>query len=73
VLELIFYHFGCILCMINPFEMGFIDEPKLGALFITDTMIDIFFSIDIIVTFFVAYVDDKTQQIEDNLKHIVVR
>lgn len=58
---------------INPFELGFIDELKPGALFIADTVIDIFFAIDIIVTFFVAYVDDKTQQIEDNPKYIAVR
>lgn len=58
---------------INPFELGFIDEPKPGALFIADIVIDIFFAIDIVVTFFVAYVDDKTQQIEDNPKRIAVR
>lgn len=58
---------------INPFELGFIDELKPGALFIADTVIDIFFAIDIIVTFFVAYVDHKTQQIEDNPKYIAVR
>ncbi|KAH9288120.1 hypothetical protein KI387_032237 [Taxus chinensis] len=55
-----------------PFELGFIDTPE-GGLLIADTIVDTFFAIDIILTFFVAYMDDKTHMMIDNPRQIVRR
>lgn len=55
-----------------PFELGFGFAPK-GGLLIADTIVDAFFAIDIILTFFVAYSDYKTQILIDKPKKIALR
>lgn len=45
---------------ISPFETGFLHEPIPRGLFIVGNIINIFFAIDIGLTFFVAYKDEST-------------
>lgn len=54
---------------VSPFEIGFLDRPT-GALAICDNLVNGFFIIDIIVTFFVAYLDRSTFLLVDNRKDI---
>ncbi|GLJ53254.1 hypothetical protein SUGI_1134950 [Cryptomeria japonica] len=55
-----------------PFELAFINTPE-GGLLIADTIVDTFFAIDVILTFFVAYIDDKTNMLIQNPKKIFIR
>ncbi|KAF5935048.1 hypothetical protein HYC85_026177 [Camellia sinensis] len=54
---------------VSPFEFGFLDRPE-GLLGITDNAVNGFFAIDIILTFFVAYLDKTTYLIVDNRNQI---
>lgn len=54
---------------VSPFEFGFLDRPSL-PLSITDNVVNGFFAIDIILTFFVAYLDKSTYLLVDNRKKI---
>ncbi|KAJ0971256.1 hypothetical protein J5N97_019215 [Dioscorea zingiberensis] len=54
---------------VSPFEFGFIEEPK-GGLAIADNVVNGFFAIDIILTFFVAYLDRTTYLLIDSPKKI---
>ncbi|KAL2543937.1 Potassium channel AKT1 [Forsythia ovata] len=56
-----------------PFEFCFLlDKPK-GPLSITDNVVNGFFLIDIILTFFVAYLDKETYLLIDTPKLIALR
>lgn len=55
-----------------PFEFGFLDRAK-GPLAITDNVVNGFFAIDIILTFFVAYLDKTSYLLIDNPKLIALR
>ncbi|KAL3654755.1 RAC-alpha serine/threonine-protein kinase [Castilleja foliolosa] len=55
---------------VSPFEFGFLDNPA-GPLSITDNVVNGFFAIDIILTFFVAYLDRKTYVLVDDQTRIV--
>ncbi|XP_060961425.1 potassium channel AKT1 isoform X2 [Cannabis sativa] len=57
---------------VTPFEFGFLDKPK-GTLAILDNVVNGFFGIDIVVTFFVAYLDKSTYLLIDNPKLIAKR
>eukprot|EP00850_Spirogloea_muscicola_P001493 SM000005S17290 [mRNA] locus=s5:1189145:1195739:- [translate_table: standard] len=57
---------------IAPFEFGFLNNPK-GALLAIDYVVDGFFFIDIVLTFFVAYVDRESYILVDNYKRIALR
>ncbi|TKY58162.1 Potassium channel AKT1 [Spatholobus suberectus] len=57
---------------ICPFEFGFLDNSK-GALAITDNVVNGFFAIDIVLTFFVAYLDKSTYLLIDDHKLIALR
>ncbi|NP_001268010.1 inward rectifying shaker-like K+ channel [Vitis vinifera] len=57
---------------VSPFEFGFLKEPK-GPLSIADNVVNGFFAIDIILTFFVAYLDRSTYLLVDNHKLIAWR
>ncbi|KAM0934958.1 putative cyclic nucleotide-binding domain, potassium channel, voltage-dependent, EAG/ELK/ERG [Dioscorea sansibarensis] len=57
---------------VSPFEFGFIEEPK-GALAAADNVVNGFFAIDIILTFFVAYLDRTTYLLIDSPKKIAWR
>ncbi|KAK4483657.1 hypothetical protein RD792_010858 [Penstemon davidsonii] len=53
----------------SPFEFGFLDTPK-RPFSIIDNVVNGFFAIDIILTFFVAYLDRTTYLLVDNKKQI---
>ncbi|XP_010249975.1 PREDICTED: potassium channel AKT1-like [Nelumbo nucifera] len=57
---------------VSPFEFGFLERPK-GALAITDNVVNAFFAIDIVLTFFIAYLDKITYLLIDNPKQIAWR
>lgn len=54
---------------VSPFEFGFLRDPA-GALAITDNVVNAFFAIDIVLTFFVAYLEKTTYLLVDNPKKI---
>lgn len=54
---------------ISPFEFGFIDRPRMPISFI-DNVVNGFFALDIILSFFVAYLDRKTYLLVDEPKKI---
>ncbi|CAL1359331.1 unnamed protein product [Linum trigynum] len=54
---------------VSPFEFGFLRKPE-GPLSITDNIVNGFFAIDIILTFFVAYLDKATYLLVDNRRQI---
>ncbi|KAJ7956634.1 Potassium channel like [Quillaja saponaria] len=54
---------------VSPFEFGFLKKPK-GPLSVTDNVVNGFFAVDIILTFFVAYLDKATYLLVDNPKKI---
>ncbi|XP_044461595.1 potassium channel KAT1-like isoform X2 [Mangifera indica] len=57
---------------ICPFEFAFLTYKK-DALFIFDNIVNGFFAIDIILTFFVAYLDGQSYLLVDNPKKIAIR
>nr|XP_043620860.1 potassium channel KAT1-like [Erigeron canadensis] len=57
---------------ISPFDFAFLDD-KEGALRIFDNIVNGFFAIDIILTFFVAYLDSQSYVLIDDHKKIAVR
>lgn len=56
----------------SPFEFGFLRKPK-GPLSIADNVVNGFFAMDIILTFFVAYLDKSTYLLVDEPKKIAWR
>ncbi|KAJ3695232.1 hypothetical protein LUZ60_000609 [Juncus effusus] len=54
---------------VSPFEFGFLHKPT-GGLAITDNIVNGFFAIDIILMFFVAYLDRSTYLLIDDHKKI---
>ncbi|MQM20909.1 hypothetical protein Taro_053939, partial [Colocasia esculenta] len=57
---------------ISPFELAF-QHVGSGSLLYPDLVVDCFFAIDIIVTFFVAYLDKSTYLLVDDPKKIAMR
>lgn len=57
---------------ISPFEFAFL-PCKQNALSIVDNIVNSFFGIDIILTFFVAYLDSQSYLLVDNPKKIAIR
>lgn len=55
-----------------PFELGFLEKSK-GALAITDNIVNWFFAIDIVLTFFVAYLDKASYLLIDDRKLIALK
>uniref|UniRef100_A0A7N0UFQ9 Potassium channel n=1 Tax=Kalanchoe fedtschenkoi TaxID=63787 RepID=A0A7N0UFQ9_KALFE len=46
---------------VYPFELAFLNSiPRRDHLFMVDNLVDLFFGVDIIITFFVAYIDPST-------------
>ncbi|OVA06156.1 Cyclic nucleotide-binding domain [Macleaya cordata] len=58
---------------VYPFEMAFMKSMPTGGLYIADNIVDLFFAIDIVLTFFVAYIDPRTQLLVLQPKKIAVR
>nr|KAJ0217263.1 hypothetical protein LSAT_V11C300112070 [Lactuca sativa] len=56
----------------SPFELAFKDVAT-GSLMYIDLVVDLFFTIDIILTFFVAYLDKTTYLLVDDHKKIAIR
>ncbi|KAM7260458.1 hypothetical protein ACFE04_016199 [Oxalis oulophora] len=56
----------------SPFELAF-KRAASGALMVVDLVVDVFFAIDIVMTFFVAYLDKSTYLLVDDHKKIAVR
>ncbi|XP_074573402.1 potassium channel AKT1-like [Curcuma longa] len=54
---------------VSPFEFGFLGHAK-GNLALVDNIVNAFFAIDIILTFFLAYLDRTTYLLVDNPKLI---
>lgn len=57
---------------ICPFQFAFLNY-KQDALFIFDNIVNGFFAIDIVLTFFVAYVDSQSYLLVDDQKKISLR
>ncbi|PIN13562.1 K+-channel ERG [Handroanthus impetiginosus] len=57
---------------VSPFEFGFIRRPR-GLLTITDNIVNGFFAIDIVLTFFAAYLDKSSYLLIDSPKLIALR
>ncbi|KAH6803149.1 K+ transporter 1 [Perilla frutescens var. frutescens] len=57
---------------VSPFEFGFLDKPAT-PLAITDNIVNGCFAIDIVLTFFVAYLDRSTYLLVDDRKRIAKR
>ncbi|KAI6705856.1 hypothetical protein NL676_008818 [Syzygium grande] len=57
---------------ICPFEFAFLTY-KIDALFIVDNIVNGFFAIDIVLTFFVAYLDSQSYLLVDDPKKIALR
>ncbi|KAG5098481.1 hypothetical protein JHK82_048335 [Glycine max] len=55
-----------------PFEFGFLEKSNI-AVAITDNVVNVFFAIDIVLTFFVAYLDKSTYLLVDDHKLIALR
>ena len=53
----------------SPFEFGFLKKPEL-PLALIDNIVNGFFAVDIILTFFVAYLDKTTYSFVDEPKKI---
>lgn len=59
---------------VYPFEVAFMHTPSSNKkIYIADTVVDLFFAIDIVLTFFVAYIDRTTHLLVRDKKKIVVR
>lgn len=56
----------------SPFELAF-KKVGTGALMPLDLAVDAIFAIDIVLTFFVAYLDKSTYLLVDDHKKIAVR
>ncbi|KOM33075.1 hypothetical protein LR48_Vigan01g263100 [Vigna angularis] len=54
---------------VSPFEFGFLKKPE-PPLSISDNIVNGFFFVDIVLTFFVAYIDKTTYLIVDDRKQI---
>jgi potassium channel len=57
---------------ICPFQFAFLPE-KHDTLFIIDNIVNGFFAIDIVMTFFVAYLDNHSYLLIDDHKKIAKR
>ncbi|KAK6124097.1 hypothetical protein DH2020_042182 [Rehmannia glutinosa] len=57
---------------ISPFEFAFLSY-KQDALFVIDNIVNSFFAVDIILTFFVAYLDSQSYLLIDDPKKIAIR
>ncbi|CAK9317426.1 unnamed protein product [Citrullus colocynthis] len=57
---------------VSPFELAF-KKVATGSLLPVDLVVDAFFALDILLTFFVAYLDKDTYLLVDDHKKIAVR
>lgn len=57
---------------VAPFELGFIKSPT-GYLALADDIVNGCFAIDIVMTFFVAYLDKRSYVLIDDPKQIAIK
>ncbi|XP_010245053.1 PREDICTED: potassium channel AKT2/3-like isoform X2 [Nelumbo nucifera] len=58
---------------VYPFEVAFFKASPTRGLYIADNIVDLFFATDIILTFFVAYIDPRSQLLVRDSKKIAMR
>ncbi|KAF2540195.1 hypothetical protein F2Q68_00029714, partial [Brassica cretica] len=58
---------------VYPFEVAFLNSSPKRNLCIADNIVDMFFAVDIVLTFFVAYIDRRTQLLVREPKQIAIR
>ncbi|MED6143168.1 RAC-beta serine/threonine-protein kinase [Stylosanthes scabra] len=60
---------------VYPFEVAFMHSspPQYRRIYIVDTLVDLFFAVDIVLTFFLAYIDRTTHLLVHDSKKIVLR
>ncbi|CAL5095087.1 unnamed protein product [Urochloa decumbens] len=58
---------------VYPFEVAFMNASPKGGLEVADIVVDLFFAVDIVLTFFVAYIDPRTQLLVRDRKKITIR
>lgn len=58
---------------VYPFEVAFMKSYLKRELFIADNIVNVFFAIDIIITFFLAYFDSRTQLLVSDFRKIAIR
>ncbi|KAK6136509.1 hypothetical protein DH2020_029745 [Rehmannia glutinosa] len=56
-----------------PYEIAFLGSKTDTPLYIADNIVDIFFVVDIVLTFFVAYIDSTTQLLVRDSRKIAKR
>ncbi|GLT30541.1 hypothetical protein SLA2020_053350 [Shorea laevis] len=56
-----------------PFEVAFLSSSPHRNISIVDNIVDLFFGIDIVLTFFVAYIDSRTLLLVRDSRKIAVR
>ncbi|CAN6332977.1 unnamed protein product [Urochloa humidicola] len=57
---------------VYPFEVAFMNASPKGGLEVADMVVDLFFAVDIVLTFFVAYIDPRTQLLVRDRKKIAL-
>ncbi|PON52584.1 Voltage dependent potassium channel [Parasponia andersonii] len=58
---------------VYPFEVAFLSSYPKKPLYIADSIVDLFFATDIVLTFFVAYIDHTTHLLVHDSKKIAMR
>lgn len=59
---------------VYPFEAAFLNSfPNKSKLYIVDNIVDLFFAIDIVLTFFLAYIDSRTHLLVRDRRKIAIR
>lgn len=58
---------------VYPFEFAFLHSSPDKKLYIADSIVDLFFAIDIFLTFFVAYIHRRSQLLVREPKKIALR
>jgi len=56
----------------SPFEIAF-RKTETSFLLYVDLVVDVFFAMDIMISFFVAYLDSSTYLLADDRKKIAIR
>jgi hypothetical protein len=55
-------------CLMTPVKIAFSFEDGIIAWSVSENVVDILFGIDMLLTFFCAYLDDSLDTIDDRLK-----
>ncbi|KAK9134760.1 hypothetical protein Syun_014090 [Stephania yunnanensis] len=58
---------------VYPFEIAFLKAAPGRGLYIADNVVDLFFAIDIVLTFFVAYIDPTTHLLVRDSRKMALR